>query len=741
MGSTALSLYQTNEQEVLIWTRELSSPVASALFSPDSSLIASTARYDRLVKLWRRLSYGSDDVRFDFSYLSHPATVTGIQWRVSDPQEQGAHILYTICADNKVRVWASTDPHASQILQLWVELDVQESIQPRNLDPLPAVYSRYVLFIDSHDFMALANAGSQAATVAGKENHALEHLSEIAERAPEVCVVLDNRGHMSAWGFENVGGRAREPKNVFNIAHIENFNLLLPRTTSHSTECIRLLSFCTGAPLTRYAVLAHHFDGRIVWLEGRIDDFFDPSPRRARLQVKSLWTGHEGSVKKIVRSVSGKALISRTNDNEGIIWKQRHGSDGTALSRASFLNSPEHIHRTWLFGDGSFTVNLHHHSISLWDTRNYEAKQVARCNFQLQGKPLCLLELPHQNEKSRKKLLATISSQMKGIVWIIDLSPDVKEDGTESHRHFTIMEHCSFDLGIATDVAFVIPVDPAGSPPILADVLDTFSQDIALSYTKSGVLHTWAAKIDVQNGTVDWLMTSNVDSGVDHPFLTSGSSTRKIALVNSARNGLTVWDSRSGQMEFSKDYSPQEMIQDLDWTSTPDLQSILAVGFPHKVLLLAQIRYDYLDKGPAWAPIREIYIRESTPHPIGDSTWLGSGNLVIGAGTQLFVYDKLITTSDEMITDLSLPVHGHASVDIFDVVALLNGPLPVYHPQFLAQCILAGRMPQVSKIIINLNTALKFLDGDHLDSLLSLQAEEVFTNQQVRCLQKPALLF
>ena len=731
VGSTALSLYQTNEQEALIWRRELSSSAAVAVFSPDSGLIASTAKYDRLLKLWRRLSYGSDDVRFDFSYLSHPATVTGIHWRASDPHGQGTDILYTICADNKVRVWASTDSHASQVLQLWAELDVQASIQPRNLDSVPVVHTRYVFFVDSHDFIALVNAGSKAGAIAGKENHALEHLSEISERAPEVCVILDDRGHMSAWGFENVGVGAREPKNVFNIAHIENFNLLLPQTASHNTECIRFLSFCTGTSLLRYAVLAHHFDGRIVWLEGSIDDFFDPSPRRARLQVESLWTGHEGSIKKMVRTVSGKALISRTNDNEGIIWKQRHGSDGMALSRASFLDSPEHIHRTWLFADGSFTANLHHHSISLWDTRNYEAKQMARCDFQLQGKPLCLLELPHQDQSSPKRFLATISSHMKGIVWKINLPCDVKQEDTKPRGYLTIVQHCSFDLGIATDVAFVIPVDPAGSTPILTGILDTFSQDIALSYTESGVLQTWAAKVETEKGIVEWLMTSKVDTGVDRPFLTSGSSTRKIALVNSARNGLTIWDSRSGQMEFSKDYSPQEIIQDLDWTSTPDLQSILAVGFPHKVLVLAQIRYDYLDKGPAWAPIREIYIRESTPHPIGDSTWLGNGNLVIGAGTQIFVYDKLITTSDEMITDLSLPVHGHASVDIFDVVALLNGPLPVYHPQFLAQCILAGRMPQVSKIIVSLNTALKFLDGDHLDSLLALPAEEFFTNQQV----------
>lgn len=44
-----------------------------------------------------------------------------------------------------------------------------------------------------------------------------------------------------------------------------------------------------------------------------------------------------------------------------------------------------------------------------------------------------------------------------------------------------------------------------------------------------------------------------------------------------------------------------ERIHDLDWTSTPDMQSILAVGFAHHVDLLCQQRMTYFDEGPGWA--------------------------------------------------------------------------------------------------------------------------------------------
>jgi len=735
IGSSDLRLYETQGEETLIWSRQLSSPVEVALFSPDASLIASTARYDRLVKLWRRLSYGSDDVRFGSSYLAHPSTVTGIHWRALHSSEHNKeNILYTTCVDNKVRIWTPTDPHSSQMLQLWAEINIQESIQPRHLNPTIKVNERYVFFIGSQEFKTAINAALETAgSQARQQKYVLEHLAEVSQRSPEVCVVLDNRGHMSAWGIENIGGKNRTPTDVFNFAHVENCNILLPQKMALTNDCIRFLSFCTDTHDMKFAVLVHYFDGKIVWKEGAIEEFFDPSPGKARLETKALWTGHEGSVKKIVRTVSGQALISRTNDNEGLIWKQRHGKDGMALARQSLLNSPEHIHRTWLMDDGQFTANLHHKSISLWDSRKFEAKQVARCEYQIEGKPLCLLQLPSPASNSPFRYLATISSRMRGIVWEIQLPQESGHDKEVAEtKKPTMKRYCEFDLGLSSDLAFVVPIDPAGSAPILSGFLDTFAKDIALSYTNAGIVHTWTAKVDVEAGSVDWLLTSTVETGVDRPFLANGSSIRKIALVNASRNGLSIWDSRSGQLEFGKEYSAQELIQDLDWTSTPDEQSILAVGFPHKVIILAQVRYDYLNKGPAWAPIREIYIREPTPHPIGDSTWLGSGNLVIGAGTQLFVYDKLITASDEMITDLSIASHGHQFIDLFDVVSALNGPLPLYHPQFLAQCILAGKLALVSRIIVSLNKVLKFSDGEHVESLLNMPLEDFVADEQVR---------
>lgn len=65
----------------VIWSSDTSSPVSVACFSPDAGLIASFGQHDRLVKIWRRLSYEQDSTRFDVSYLPHPSAVTNLSWR------------------------------------------------------------------------------------------------------------------------------------------------------------------------------------------------------------------------------------------------------------------------------------------------------------------------------------------------------------------------------------------------------------------------------------------------------------------------------------------------------------------------------------------------------------------------------------------------------------------------------------------------------------------------------------
>jgi hypothetical protein len=725
-----------NDEPRLVWKRKLATPVKFAQLSPDSSLIVTVGRYDRLAKVWRRLAFGADEVRFEVSYLSHPNVVTGIHWRLPrHPEQSMDNVLYTFCADNKIRVWAVTDHHALSALQLWTEIDMGESVQPRDAsDEHQDPQRRYGFILDGRDFCVATERAIQR-TTGNKENHALEHIIEVASKAPEICVVTDGQGHMSAWALEDIGSKAKTKLSVFNILHVEGLGFGFAFDRSPLEDYAQIRAFQSTPSDDKLSILVHHFDGRIEWYDSQVDVLFDPAPRTKRISQTASWSGHTAPVKKIVRNATGDTLVSRTNENKATVWRQRRQDGGSILAYKSVLFSDEHIHRTCVIENANLLVNLHHNGISLWDFSANHSKKVASLPFTVPTKPLCVLPIPSIETKTGVAYIATIWADMHGIVWEVR-SPSLDDRKAKSGnvQNHTLREFCTFDMGLKEDIAYILPVDPAGPKTESSRFFDSFSTDIALSYTHSGVVRTWTAKVDPTNEKINWLLQSTVDTGITNPSLASGSSIRKAALVDEDRTHLTIWDTNNAQLEFEEHFASHDSIRDLDWTSTPDKQSILAVGFPHKVVLLSQLRYDYLDSRPSWTQVREIWIRDLTPHPIGDSCWLNNGNLVIGAGNQLFVYDKNIDVGDRLVSELRMPSRGLASVDLFDVVSRLNGPLPVFHPQYLAQCILAGKTSLVHSILLNLHRKLKFYtEGDELDGFLEMPVdcfyeEDVSTN-------------
>lgn len=732
LGNSHLTLWFLNDTPRLVWKQKLASPVKFAQFSPDATLVVTTGVYDRIVKVWRRLAFGADDARFDVFYLAHPSVVTGIHWRKPYHREQSIeNVLYTLCADKKIRVWTATEHVASSALRLWTQIDMEASVQPRDTNDTRAM-RRYGFVLDSRDFCVATERAVQRGT-GNKGNHALEHIIEVANKFPEICVVIDGQGHMSAWALEDVGSKSPPESKAFNILHVEGLNFSFMPGVSAEEDYIQLCAFQSETSVDSISILAHHFDGRIEWFDSQVDVLFDPAPRKNRISREGSWSGHDGPVKKIVRSAVGNTLVSRTNDSHALVWKQRRRGSGSTLIRQSSLSSEEHIHRSCIIRNGDYLVNLHHNAISLWDVRSFYAEQLQIETFELSSKPLCVLHIPTAERDAGITYVVIIGTDMNGIAWEIrHPTGESQTNGIGYTQQCHLRQFCTFSLDPKEDIFYILPVDPAGQETKMPGSLDIFSPDIALSYTKTGIIRTWTAKVDKENSQIDWLLTSTVETGINNPSFASGSSIRKAALVDEDRTRLTIWDTSAAQLEYEENFSQQDIIRDLDWTSTPDMQSILAVGFPHKVILLSQLRYDYLDARPSWTQVREIWIRDLTPHPIGDSCWLNNGNLIIGAGNQLFVYDKEVDVGDRLVSELRIPSRGSLHVDMFEVVSRLNGPLPVFHPQFLAQCILGGKMNLVHRILTTLHRKLKFYtEGEHIDNFLEMPLEDFYVDQDV----------
>ncbi|KAF9455073.1 hypothetical protein P691DRAFT_770160 [Macrolepiota fuliginosa MF-IS2] len=198
------------------------------------------------------------------------------------------------------------------------------------------------------------------------------------------------------------------------------------------------------------------------------------------------------------------------------------------------------------------------------------------------------------------------------------------------------------------------------------------------------------------------------------------SSAKKTALVVPSLEGdeLTIWDSKESEFASGLEYRGtfEQSILDLDWNSTPDMQSILAVGFSHHVEILCQQRMTYFGEGPGWALCHRIDISGFTPYSIADSIWLSHGSFLVGSGYQMIMYGepKLLRRKKQTQKQLGQPEpegeKESESESLFEYVARQNGPLADYHPQMVLQCLLWGKVELVKEIIVNLARAVKAHD-------------------------------
>ncbi|KAI5897900.1 uncharacterized protein SCHCODRAFT_02565349 [Schizophyllum commune H4-8] len=297
----------------------------------------------------------------------------------------------------------------------------------------------------------------------------------------------------------------------------------------------------------------------------------------------------------------------------------------------------------------------------------------------------------HIHVDGRRTLLDDFGSETgRGVIDLGSSQSSCDDDGDNEPCALSI--HCHAALSLPEPPLLVRQVDPMawglGHPWTEHDVL--------LSVSKGGDLAFWVPEAP---GTHGWRCTGEVRTGRKGITKARCSSAKKTALITPTPEGaeeLTIWDSHESEfasgLEFRRVFD--EAINDLDWTATPNMQSILAVGFLHHVELLCQQRMTYFDEGPGWAMCWRVDIGSFIPHPISDSIWLANGALLVGVGHQMLLYGQAAAHSP----DDAAP----SEETLFEYVARSNGPLPDYHPQMLLQCLLWDKVELVKDIIVNL---------------------------------------
>ena len=259
--------------------------------------------------------------------------------------------------------------------------------------------------------------------------------------------------------------------------------------------------------------------------------------------------------------------------------------------------------------------------------------------------------------------------------------------------------------------ALVLPVDPMGWHQSVIDwETNSTRQDMILTVSSDGCLEFWQPHLHehslldpsdrIVHGAqhqLPWIRSGIVRTGKTNFEMARCSARKKTVLVCGAPGGrqeVTIWDSVVSEFSTGLEWTQEfdEPIQDLDWTTTSDLQSVLAIGHKHKVVLVCEQRLSYVDSTPGWAPFITIDMMRYDPTPISDSIWLAGGSLAVGAGNQIYLFSRFLDRQTPVpsphASARSLSMEPEEPEDIFQLVAHRNGPLWDCHPVVLAQCLL-----------------------------------------------------
>ncbi|KAK9452723.1 RAVE protein 1 C terminal-domain-containing protein [Dipodascopsis uninucleata] len=722
-----------------LWKKQLAVPAMISAFSFDAYLAATVGKNDRLVKVWRRFSYDISNADFDFSYLPHPRAVTGLRWRKPFSRSQTVeNILYTICADGVLRIWAPTDSNESSYMQMWSSLDLYD-VLPRK----PPTDLRYTFLIDNKDFTRATESAVRNGSSDPESKERLDKLIEIASRNPDICIVLDQCGRMAALGIENIGSRISKAFSIFDIVRDDDPVIKFPPDCQYMS----FLGFGAATPdEPDFALYIHDYNGTISYYRSEFTRLLYSGHDHQRMVLSGSYTGHYKSVKSLVRTADGKAMLSSSGLSENILWKPKQQFNTVMLDQKSILLAPDKVQKALILPGGSYVVTIQSQDIVLWNCSELKSRAVAHDSLSGPERKtvINLFVLPDADTNSSIYHIVAVFADQHGALWEVIIKDsrnplnDVQKKEANVNRiqkeKIDRLQNFKFPVPENETLLNVIPVDPVGWNATLIESIDKYTRDVANSITSNGVVRSWTARVHDETKQLQWLETAMVETGIKNPSLAKGSTMKKLAIVDTASTRLTIWDIGVKHLEFEEIFSKSESIRDLDWSCTPDSQSILAVGFSDRVILYCQLRFDYTKELPAWASFREINIKSFTTRSIADSIWLDDGTLVIGSGNQLFTQSKKVDTH-KAIRKLHLASHKLPLENIFDIVSVLNGPLPLYHPQLVAQSIFLGKAEPVRKMLVNLLKQLKFTAPNDsnvadIDSNLNIDINEFLEAEQ-----------
>ncbi|KAF8578745.1 hypothetical protein K439DRAFT_1361373 [Ramaria rubella] len=688
VGTTStLSVYTlTMQNEIPTWSKKWEaayvSPLFQILFSPSLTHIASiSSKHRNLVRLHLTA------VPRETQTIHHPRPVLRVIWRAPKSHSRPDLTLYTLTSDSTLRLFHPV-LDAPQRLQLHAALNAS-SFLPSSLDS--HILGSYVFPLDrqvlSQTFVSILD-GPDVSPNEPEEKSVLRNdvdqrrkLKEVRDEDWDLFLRILKDGSIVIRGVAHIDRRPPTLLKQFTLLHT-------PPATVTASHLPTQLLLSSGSPgkneksslssgvitLTTYPPLTAHDFEPLAFFDAQrqglvrtaADDHEDYSSANNEELIERFVRTPDGSGVAVIRTSGGEAWTV-TGQRDAIRLRRLGRWHGTGV--VAILDSGR---TTATFDDLQNQLIITNHTT---EARETLAVPVLSSMFSLPSTQSCTILIGIKENSSIVQIHVPSRSAVERVpIFYFDTS-----------------------LPLPARPRFILPVDPMDWRSYAVST----QHDVLVSISEDGELSFWipepASHSNSEIPREKWLCTGSVRTGRNNIRMARCSSAKKTVLVVPHPDGeeVTIWDSKESEFSSGLEYQfvKTEPVNDLDWTSTGDAQSILAIGYAHHVVLLCQQRMTYFNEEPAWGVFGKVELSHFSPYPICDSIWLSGGSLLVAAGHQMYHFGQ--ATSDD------------GQLSLFELVATRNGPLVDYHPQMLLQCLLWDKLEFVKKVIVRLAKGLE----------------------------------
>ena len=694
--------------------------------------------------------------------------------------------LYTITNEGRLTVWASYEYSDHSHIKAWSHIDLGDCFEDKKLLG-SIIIDNYHL---QRTVVPALNATKEESNITrylqSQDLKTLDLLLAIGTKGNIVIFAMVNAGQdpPNSIRFDRIDAMdMRLDDHCFptylNVPNVEPINVdtiqsLQFRISQKNLVISKICTTVEGDVSPKVAVMIHdRFNNTLRLLELDFARLLRGNTGGIGARLVERYQGHTKSIRKLFKSSfnNGKpeVLLSILNFAEhNYIWEplilESQPTCRLSITKRTRLGleecqANEKIKGAWsalIVNDVNAETEDRRHLIvvfekcgfvSVWNCVSCNADRVATLAVRFpisqddktkKSEPFSVLlfKLPDTEKGEKRFGVIAIFDTSETLAWTLNTDP-------------VEMEKVEIDRFPKEDLHLVASID--------SDYLD-MNESLVSAIDTGGRLLIYGLDLkDIASKKLGWTETAMVHTNIEKAGKIHGAArVSRFAVIDSTGTQLSIWDTKNGVLEYEESF--EDEVRDLDWTyvgfnegannlqhdarSSSVPNAILSVGFRRHVLLYTQLRYDYTNKIPPFAVLKKIDISDFTTHEIGDLIWLANGYLVIASGNQFFIDDKYVDLGssesfvDQTLRQLMVGYIGNEDVgkransfrlDIDHLVKILNGPLPLYHPQFLIQSLFFLHTSLVKSILFQLFKILRV--GKMIEWDLGLSLDEVIVSE------------